>query len=101
MQELFNLIDLPAKEMQDYYNEHQIYLNDSICRKVDEIEKLLHSVFVDFDIAQGGEEYKPDPSGNWLKAFNELKDKWPPLKDELRSQFLKILNNGDIADNSD
>ncbi|MEW5980140.1 MAG: hypothetical protein AB1898_30465 [Acidobacteriota bacterium] len=88
-----------AQDMQDHFNENQIYLADSTCSKVEEIIDLLHSVFVTFDVAQMGDKYKPDHSGLWRDAHKRLKQKWPPLKAELKNEFRAILQ-GDSRQSS-
>ncbi len=80
-----------AREMQDYYNEHRIYLNDDICTKVDEIVSVIHTVWISFDFAENSQEYAPDKTGEWLKAEREMKAKWPPLKDQLEKEFRALL----------
>ena len=80
-----------AEEMQDYYNEKRIYLDDSTCQMVDEILEVLHSVFISFNTGQTGDSYKPDDSGLWREANKEFREKWPPLKKALEKEFRDVL----------
>ncbi len=81
-----------ASDMQDYYREHQIYLSESICQKVDAMLEVLQSVWVTFDLAERGESYEPDRTGDWARAAIEFRDKWPPLKKQLDTEFQAILH---------
>ncbi len=80
-----------CNDANDYFNEHRIYLNNGTGAKVEAILEKMNSAFIDFDTAQPGTEYRPDPSGLWMQANKQIKDEFPPLLEELENQFCQVL----------
>ena len=60
--------------------------------KVEEVLNAMRDAFYNFQAAQlGNEEYKPDKTGMWIKSFEIVKDKLPPILSELDKQFRETL----------
>jgi hypothetical protein len=82
-------------DLSSFFDENRIYFDESICEKIDSIIEVTANAFNEFDFAhtfamQSSDSYKPDETGLWPKAANELKEKLPPLKKDLEN-FLRII----------
>jgi hypothetical protein len=80
-----------GKEFSDYYSTKKIYLDESLCNKIEEIQKILHEAWIAFDTSQDGSGYKDDTTGLWKYSEAMVKEKFPPLKKQLEEQFRKEL----------
>ena len=83
-------------DLSSFLDENRIYFDENICEKMDSIIEITSDAFSEFDFAhtfamQGSDSYKPDETGMWLKASKELKEKLPPLKNELEKFLRNIL----------
>jgi hypothetical protein len=83
-------------DLSSFFDENRIYFDESICEKIDSIIEVTSNAFNEFDFAhtfsmQSSDSYKPDETGLWLKAANELKEKLPPLKKDLENFLRNIL----------
>jgi len=86
-----------GNDMLDYYKEHRIYLEEDICKIIDKMNDTFRSVYFRFDLSQTEEEYKPDPTGEWIKASKELDNAIPELKKKLEEDLKKVLRGEKIS----
>jgi len=80
-----------CNNVDDYFNEHRLYLDRVTADKVESILIKMKEAFIDFDTAQDGDDYKPDTTGFWKQANDQIKNEIPPLLGELESEFRTIL----------
>ena len=76
---------------RDYFDEHRIYLDKSICLEIDDFLSGMLRVFVKFSVAQPGEKYTRDPSGQWEQSWKDLMEKLTPIMQELDQMFRRAL----------
>jgi len=86
-----------GNDMLVYYYEHRIYLDEDTCRIIDNIIKTSISVYLRFDSSQTEEKYKPDPTGEWIKASKEFDNVIPELKNKLEEDLKKVLRGEKIS----
>ncbi len=77
--------------IDDYFNEHRLYLDRVTADKVESILIKIKEAFIDFDTVQNGDDYKHDTTGFWRQASDQIKNEIPPLLEELESEFRTIL----------
>ncbi|HWR82610.1 MAG TPA: hypothetical protein VN285_04855 [Candidatus Deferrimicrobium sp.] len=80
-----------------YHDEHRIYLDDDVCTLIDEFHDAMRRVFAKFRVAEPGDKYTPDPSGQWEQSWRDLQAKLPPIKMKLELQFRNALATGQQA----
>ncbi|NOX67065.1 MAG: hypothetical protein GXO85_15035 [Chlorobi bacterium] len=80
-----------CNNVDDYFNEHRLYLDRVTADKAESILIKMKEAFINFDTAQNGDDYKPDATGFWRQANDQIKNEIPPLLEELESEFRTIL----------
>lgn len=83
-------------DLINFFNENRIYFNEEICKKLDEIIKVIRDALIEFDIAHnfgmnGSESYKKDDSELWLEAWKIINTKLPTINKELEKFLRDIL----------
>ena len=84
-----------CNKADNYFNEHRIYLNQNTSEKLDLVFEKIKSAFISFDIAQPGEEYKPDQTGLWRESSKEIRKELSPLLEDLEREFRDLLGMGE------
>ncbi len=84
-----------GKDFSDYYSTKKIYLDESLCNQIEEMQKILHDAWVAFDTSQHGACYHDDKTGLWNYSSTMVKEKFPPLKKQLEELFRKELGSID------
>ena len=75
-----------------YYSENKIFIETDLCTKIEQLMDVLQNAFIEFDIAQIGENYHKDVTGGWVNAFKIVKDTAGPIIEELEEYFRKIVS---------
>lgn len=99
--QLVDGIPLPEKKEEarlaiirtrDYYDEHRIYLDKSVCDQIEDFLNGMLGVFSKFNLAQQEEKYSlPDPTGQWMQSWMDLEEKLLPVKEKLEDMFRQAL----------
>jgi hypothetical protein len=85
--EAFNALN----ELHHYFMMHRIYLDKTIAGKTDALIEGTRRSLVDFSFAQQGEQYQPDNSDLWDKAWDKMEKEISPLQAELEKQFRELM----------
>jgi hypothetical protein len=75
----------------DYFLKHRIYLDEDVCREVDEVVRIMHSATGNFSEAHRNRLPIADAVELWRKASDLMGQKMPPLKNKLEQRFRDLL----------
>lgn len=79
-------------DTSSYFYENKLFLPREVAEKAEELIGKLKTILIEFDTAQmGNDEYKPDQTGLWQKAYERLRDEVPLVLEELEIEFKKLL----------
>jgi hypothetical protein len=84
-----------GNEFIEYYSAKKIYLDESLCNQIEEIQKILKDAWVAFDISQRGKSDQEDKTGLRKLSSKLVEEKLPPLKKQLEERFRKELGSID------
>ena len=74
-----------------FYFEHRIYFDSDICKKIETVLKLMKESFIEFNVYQNEDSYKPDKEGGWERSWKKIEEEVSPLTQELEIEFRKLL----------
>lgn len=80
-----------VRDAVDYFDDNRIYLPATVIEPVEAVSDLMFDVLAKFSVAQRGEKYEADPSGLWLAANRELRNRMPSLTKDLEGAFQTLL----------
>ena len=82
------------QELYDFFDPNMIYLNPSICEKIEIFLKKTNSIRVDFDTVLNfqpeDEEYKTR-TRSWHEITKKAKEEVSPIRKELENLFRELL----------
>jgi hypothetical protein len=79
-----------ANEFVDYYKENKIFLNNDICKLLDEIHKCIAEAWIKFNQK---DRVRPDKD-YWGDSWQTITEKLPQIKEKLENDFRNILGVG-------
>ncbi len=87
------------QNFNSFFERNRIYFNDTTCLLMDEIRKTFHVAIWDFNehrmYKQMGEDDRQvikEAHQKMIKAYKSMKDDIPKLRQNLETDFKKILN---------
>lgn len=78
-------------DLSIFFFKHKIYFNIELCKKIENVIKLMRDSFIEFNVYQDGANYKPDKEGGWQRSWEKIEKKVVPLTQELEIEFRKLL----------
>ena len=81
-------------EMSNYFFEHRLYFDESLCERIEELIRLVRDSLIEFDIAQPGEKIERGPDTDpdmWKSAHKRIEEQVDPIQKELERQFRSLL----------
>jgi hypothetical protein len=84
-----------GKEFSEYYSAKKIYLDESLCIKIEEVQKIFREAWVAFDISQLGKSDQEDKTGLRKLSSKLVEEDFLPLKKQLEERFRKELGSID------
>jgi hypothetical protein len=85
-------VDLTVVSLSRFFSKHRIYLEPSICDKMQAIVQLLRMTIIKFDVSHMSTAGQPDME-MWMDAWKAIEAKFPPLRAELETQFRQLLSS--------
>ena len=82
-----------GQDFSDYYSTKKIYLDESLCSQIEEIQKVLREAWVAFDTSQSEKDHQDDRFGLRRRSSDLVREKFPPLKKQLEVLFKKELGS--------
>ena len=82
------LVAEKANDFVDYYTDHRIFFSKELANKIDEFEKGLKEIFIDFKYSEREDKKKWEIR---LAAWKKLTGKIDPLKEEIEDEFRKLI----------
>lgn len=74
----------------EYFMKHDIYLPKELDSEVSALRDLVRQSFFDFDWSQGA--YGAGENSNkWIEAYDRMTKEVPPVLENLKSEFRKLL----------
>ena len=84
--------------MQPNTLENKLFFTKSTVTKVEKLLNTLKDAIIEFDTAQwGNKDYKPDDTGLWMQSYKRIRDDFPPILEDLESEFRGLLGFADAS----
>lgn len=92
--ENFNRAWKDSSEFSNYFNENRIYLNRTLCSKLDRLDTGLSGVI---GSVVGAEHSDQEIHDAWLDGWNKISKEIPLLKSDIENDFRILLGEPDAA----
>ena len=79
----------------DYFYEHRIWLDQGLCDRIKGVADRLRRASIDFDMKDRMGGQTPD-TGLWIKAWQQVNDEIPPIRESIESEFRSLLGVADV-----
>lgn len=80
-----------ANDFIFYYGENKIFLEESLVKEIDKLQKIFQDVWEGFQYAQYARDYDKDSVQKWHEAWKKISEEFPDAKKLIESKFRKIL----------
>jgi len=81
-------------ELSDFADKNRIYFPENICGAIEELILSIRQPTIALGIAlQHDENLKKEKLDAWIKAWQTIDEKVPPIRKKLESEFRRILGS--------
>jgi hypothetical protein len=80
-----------GERLRDYFDEHRIYLDESLCRKLHCLQATFFDAWVKHSFAVAKDQYARHGKGVAVETWKKLNEEVPPLLQEIEDDFRAML----------
>jgi hypothetical protein len=80
-----------GERLRDYFDEHRIYLDESLCRKLQCLQATFFDAWVKHSFAVAKDQYARQGKGVAVETWKKLNEEVPPLLQEIEDDFRAML----------
>jgi hypothetical protein len=80
-----------GERLRDYFDEHKIYLDEGLCRKLQCLQATFFDAWVKHSFAVAKDQYARQGKGVTVETWKQLIEEVPPLLQEIEEDFRTML----------